>query len=569
MTILEENKVLAFRDRLYTHDMPDIMRKGAEGLTPIKKYPEDEKGYPLVPIKRITRFFLEEMEKERFVLPDQHIEALYRLFKILIEDLPAVSFDLGVSISQEDIQDADNKTTIELLTTNVIITYFHQVKSNLGNQDNSLLNPDMQSIIKQSTAGRDYKRLVSNTLKGLIFSLAQDKPWFEYIEDINDADLVCRLAGARLPSMEKTTLGTITNKSRQEIAGYNDMFTKLLFTRARIVTSQENKKEYLKTMEKLDTAIYGLLKKMDNFLELAYRLSEIIDIPIRSIIGETFSKLRQNMLWLFFEVWPKALEPGDMPSQVAVSALRCRMDVLFSVPLITRFCREFTQNPAYHPPVNDLFQQMFKGLIKRIELVSMEKDEIIGGLAWVESALFEIRRAIENLDLDKSRLLDEKKEVTQAFIALIRKTCFDAMDAVLNLCDMICDVTHDTDREIMVSIRSVLMEKSFSTLREYALTKVPPKEAVPEITRRLQAFAVHYRPQRAFYRIFFNTYILSQPKPNAPHFTQFYTSNKYFAQAMLMRFSDDRAMKDLLPDAYIQKAKHLLRDLLVEIRTPI
>ena len=197
--------------------MPDIMRKGAEGLTPIKKYPEDDNGYPLVPIKRITRFFLEEMEKEQFVLPGQHIEALYALFKTLIVNLPAVSFDLGVSISQEDIQEADNKTTIELLTTNVIITYFHLVKSNLGNQNDSLVNPDMQSIIKQSTAGRDYKRLVSNTLKGLIFSLAQDKPWFEYIEDINDADLVCRLAGARLPSMEKTTLGTITNKSRQEI----------------------------------------------------------------------------------------------------------------------------------------------------------------------------------------------------------------------------------------------------------------------------------------------------------------------------------------------------------------
>lgn len=569
MTILDENKVQAFRDTLYTHDMPAIMRKGGEGLTPIKKYPEDENGYPLVPIKRITRFFLKEMEKTEFVLPDQHIEALYILFKTLIEDMPAVSFDLGASISQEDIQEADNKTTIELLTTNVIITYFYLVKSNLGNQDNSLLNPDMPSIIKQSTAGRDYKGLVSNTLKGLIFSLAQDKPWFEYIEDINDADLVCRLAGARLPSMEKTTLGTITENSRQEIAGYNDMFTKLLYTRARIVTSHENKKEYVKAMEKMDTAIYGLLKKMDRFLVLAYRLSEIIDIPIRSIIGETFSKLRQNMLWLFFEVWPKTLEPGDMPHQVAVSALRYRMDVLFSVPHITRFCREFTQNPAYHPPVNDLFQQMFKGLIKRIGLVSMEKDEITDNLAWVESALFEIRRAIKNLGLDESRLLDEKEDVKQAFLALIYKTDFESLDAVLNLCDMVCDITHDTDREIMVSIRAALMEKSFSTLKEYATTKVPPKEAIPEITRRFQAFAVHYRPQRAFYRIFFNTYIISKPKPNVPHFTQFIMSNKYFAQAMLMRFSNDKAMKDLLPDAYIQKAKHLLRDLLDQIRNPV
>ncbi|WP_320044005.1 hypothetical protein [uncultured Desulfobacter sp.] len=562
MTILNKNKVQAFRDRLYTNDMPRIMRKGGEGLTPIKKYPEDDNGYPLVPIKRITRFFLEEMEKAEFVLPDEHIEALYTLFKMLIQDMPAVSFDLGASISQEDIQEADNKTTIELLTTNVIITYFDLAKSNLGNQDDSLINPDMQSIIKQSTAGRDYKRLVSNTLKGLIFSLAQDKPWFEYIEDINDADLVCRLAGARLPSMEKTTLDTITNKSRLEITGYNDMFTKLLYTRARMVTSQENKKEYFKTMEKLDTAIYGLSRKIDRFLMLAYRLSEILDIPIRSIIGETFSNLRQNMLWLFFEVWPKALESGDMPHQVAVSALRHRMNVLFSVRHITRFCRKFTQNPAYQSPVNDLFQQMFKGLVKKINMVSIQEGNIVTGLEWVESALFEIRRAIENFDIDASRLLDGKKEVKSAYIDLISKTDFESLDAILNLCDMICEVTHDTDREIMVSIRAVLMENSFLTLKKYSVNKVLPKEAIPEISRRLQAFAVHYRPQREFYRIFFNTYIISKPRPQTPHFSQFLMNNKHFAQAMLMRFSDDKAMKDLLSGAHIQKAKHLLRDLL-------
>lgn len=548
--------------------MPEIMRRGGEGLTPVKKYAEDERGYPLVPIKRITRFFLEEMRKAQFVLPDQHIEELYTLFKLLIQDLPAVSFDIGVSISQEDIQEADNRTTIELLTTNIIITYFHLAQSNLENQDDSLLNPDMQSIIKQSTAGRDYKRLVANTLKGLIFSLAQDKPWFEYIEDINDADLICRLAGARLPSMEKTTLGSITSKSRHEITSYNEMFTKLLYTRARTVTSQENKKEYFSSMEKLDAAIYGILKKMDRFLTRAYRLSQILDIPSRSIIGDTFSQLRQNMLWLFFDVWPKALEKEDIPHQTAVSALRHRMNILFSVPHITQFCREFTQNPAFQPPVNDLFQLFFKGLVNKMNRVFMEEDNSSAGLGQVERALFEIRRAIENLALDESRLTDEKKEVKEAYISLLFKTDFKSLEATLNLCDMICEVTHDTDLEIMVSIRAALMEKSFFTLEEYADKKVPPKDAIPEINKRLQAFAVHYRPQREFYRIFFDTYVISKPRPKAPHFTQFFRSNRYFAQAMLMHFADDKAMKDLLPVSYIQKAKKLLADLLEKPRSP-
>jgi len=569
LTILNENKIQAFRNRLYTNDMPEIMRQGGDGLAPVKKYPEDERGYPLVPIKRITRFFLEEMGKEPFVLPDQYIEELNTLFTMLIENLPAVSFDLGVSISQEDIQKADNKTSIELLTTNVIITYFHLAKSNLENEEASLTNPDMQSIIKQSTAGRDYKGLVSNTLKGLISSLAQDKLWFEYIEDINDADLICRLAGARLPSMEKATLGSITSKSRQEIAGYNDIFTKLLYTRARTVSSQENKKEYFKTMERLDTAIYGVLKKIDRFLTMAYRLRQILDLPSRSIIGDTFSKLRQNMLWLFFDVWPKALEQGNMPDQTAVSALRYRMNIMFSLPHITRFCREFTQNPTFQAPVNDFFQPLFKALAGTINRMSMEGGNSNTSIERVERALFEIRRAIEKLDPEGSQFAEEKKDIKIAYVALILNTDFESLEAVLTLCDIICEVTRDKDREIMISIRSALMEKSFFTLEEHAGEKiVPPKDAIPEISKRLQAFAVHYRPQREFYRMFFDTYVISKPRPDAPHFTRFLGRNKYFAQAMLMLFADTKTMKDLLPDPYIDKADQLLADLLEKSRAP-
>lgn len=549
--------------------MPEIIRRGGEGLTPVKKYPEDERGYPLVPIKKITRFFLEEMGKAQFVLPNQYIEELCTLFKILIFDLPAVSFDLGVSISQNDIQEADNKTTIELLTTNVIITYFHLVKTNIGSQDDSLLNPDMQSIIKQSTAGRDYKHLVSNTLKGLIFSLAQDKPWFEYIQDINDADLICRLAGARLPRMEKTTLVSIISKSRQEIDGHNEIFTKLLYTRARTVSNQENKKEYFKSMDRLDTVIYGVLKKIDRFLAMTYQLHQILDLPSKSIIGDTFSKLRQNMQWLFFEVWPKALEQGEMPHQTAISALRYRMNILFSVPHITRFCREFTHTPEFQAPVNDLFQLMFKALADKIRQVSMEKSNTRADLERVERALFEIRRAIENLDPDQSQFTHEKEDVKIAYIALILKTDLESLEAVLSLCDMVCDVTHDKDREIMIRIRSVLMEKSFFPLEEYAGKKIPPKDAIPEISRRLQAFAVHYRPQREFYRTFFDTYIIAKPRPKVPHVTQFLMTNRYFAQAMLMHFANGKAMADLLPGSYIEKAGQLLNDLLEKTKASV
>jgi hypothetical protein len=320
-------------------------------------------------------------------------------------------------------------------------------------------------------------------------------------------------------------------------------------------------------MEKLETAIYGILKKMDRFLAMTYRLSQILDIPSRFIIGDTFSKLRQNMLWLFFDVWPKAYEQGKMPSQRALSALRHRMYILFNLPHITRFCREFTQNPAFQTPVNDLFRLLFKALVNNINHVSIEENNNSAGLRPVESALFEIRRAIENFDLHESRLTDEKKEVKKAYISLSYKTDVESIDAVLNLCDMICEVTHDKDREIMVSIRAALMEKSFFTLAEYAAQKVAPKDVIPEISKRLHAFAVHYRPQREFYRIFFDTYVISKPRPNVPHYTRFLISNRPFAQAMLMRFADYKTMKNFLPESYIEKANQLLDDLLKKTRT--
>ncbi len=150
-------------------------------------------------------------------------------------------------------------------------------------------------------------------------------------------------------------------------------------------------------MKKLDTAIYAILKKIDRFLAIAGRFSQILDISSRLIIGDTFSKFRKNMLWLFFDVWPKALEQRDMPHQTAVSTLRYRMNILFSLPHITRFCREFAQNPAFHPPVNDLFRLLFKALVGKINQVLMEEGNSSAALEQVERVLFEIRGAIENL----------------------------------------------------------------------------------------------------------------------------------------------------------------------------
>ena len=543
--------------------MPLLMHSGGQGLNPVKKYPEREKGIPLIPIDEITRFFLSEMGKKEPPLPDHYLESLTTLFKVMVHELPPIAFDCGYSISQEDIQEADNKKTIEFLCTNIIITYFNMVNNIPGNQDNRLTNPDLKAVIQNSTAGRDYKRLVSNTLKGLIFSLAQDKPWVEYVEDINDADLICRLAGARLPSMEKGTLSSILNKAQQEITGLTDLFSKLLYTRAQTVSSQNTSKEFFKSMEKLDTAIYALLQKIDNYLNSAYRLREILELAPKAIIGDAFSKLKQDLLWIFFEVWPKGLEQKQIPSQAAVSAMRYRMNILFSFPHITRFCREIRNDPAYEAPFTDLFRLMFKELAEKIHRIYDKGDtQLHATLEIVERALIETQRAIDNFGLDESWLPDEKQEVKIAFIALILNTGYDAMEEVTPLCEILCRVTQDRDREIMVSMRAALMEKAFITLEDYADKKQPIQTVIPEITKRLSAHAVHFRPQRDFYRIFFDTYIISTPRPQTPHITRFMINNRPFAKALLMVFSDDKAMNELLPEPYIERAEQMLADLI-------
>jgi len=267
MTILNEDKIIKFREKLYNKKVSKLLQQGGKGLKPLEKYKKDEKGKTLVYTREITRFFLKQIEKAQSPFPDQYFDALYTLLQIMSRGAEPISFNCGLSISQEDIQEADLKTTIELLTTNIIITYFNTLKTYKGTVDTSLLEPDLKSLISKSNAGRDYKGLVSNTLTGLIKSLGEDKPWRDYLNDINDADLICRLAGARLPSMKKETMTGIIEKSRSEILGFNELFTKILLTRDQLASKEGNKKSLLKSMAKLDSAILAILKKIDNYLE--------------------------------------------------------------------------------------------------------------------------------------------------------------------------------------------------------------------------------------------------------------------------------------------------------------
>ncbi len=559
MTILNDNRLKKFREKLYSQKVPALFQHGGKGLNPLKKYKKDENGRPIVKTQEITRFFLGEMEKADFVFPDPYFDGLYTLFNVMSKGAEPVSFDCGFSISQEDIQKADNKTTIELLTTNIIITFFNTLKTYQGNVDRTLLAPDLKDLVTKSIAGRDYKGLVSNTLTSLTKSLEEDKPWGEYLEDINDTDLICRLAGSKLPTMKKETLSAIIAKSRREILGYNEIFTKLLHTREQTASKEVNKKNYLKSMEKIDTATFGVLKKIDTYLVSAHRLMRIMDLSPEVVIGKTDAALKQNLIWLFFNGLPDKLEQTDILNHLGIATARYRLNLLFNFPAITQYCRVFKSEDNYNTLYFDLFRLLFRELVKKINDLDLEDPDT--DLRLLKQYLTEIHRAVDKLDLELKDLPEDKQAVRDAYTSLILRTEFDVIDVVLGLCEMVCLATQDQDKEIMVAVRSALLEAGFSTLEKYAKEGLPADRAKPGIKKRLHSYALHYKPQREFYSSFFRTYVGSGPRPVSPHLNQFIQTNKHFAAALLMVFSDEKAMNDLIADKQITHAAELLASL--------
>ncbi len=561
MKTLNDDKVKKFRGKLYHKRVSKLLQDGGKGLNPLSKYKKDEKGQSLVSTKDISRFFFREIEKHGPPYPDQYFTSLFTLFQILSRGAEPISFDCGFSISEKDIQDADNKQTIELLTTNIIITYFNNLKTHKGTIDTTLLEPDLNGVITKSNAGRDYKTLVSNTLTTLISSLAQDKPWPEYIDDINDADLICRLAGAKLPSMEKKALAGIIAKSRKEIKSYNDVFTKILLTREQMAAKEKNKKKLLKSMERMNDTILVILKKIDTYLLSANRFIRIIGLSPGVVLGQNDATLKQNLTWLFLGVKPDKTDRVNLLKDSGIATARYRLSMLFDYPDITRFIWTFKSEEPYKRLYFDLFRLLFRELGQKMKHLDMESSNT--DVRLLHQHLAEIERAVDRLNLEDADLPEEKQAVRNAYVAIIHRIDYEQLSAVMAVKENVCKVTQDRSREIMSPLRSALVGASFSALNFYAQEATDADGAKNGIKKRLHLYAVHYTPQREFYKNFFDTYVGNKAQPIAPTLANFIKTNKLFATALLMVFSDDKAMKDLLS---INQTGHA-RELLIQLRT--
>lgn len=559
MTTLSADKVKKFRDKLFQKRVSKLLQKGGKGLKPLDRYRKDEKGRTLVPVDKIIRFFSKEMEKAGAFHPDQYFDGLFTLFKVLSQGAEPFTFECGFSVSEQDIQQADIKTTIELLTKNLIITYFSNLKTIKDQIDTGLLTPDLASIIQKSNAGRDYRDLVGNTLTKLISSLGQDKPWREYLDDINDADLVCRLTGAKLPSMKKEILAGIILKSRKEIQAYNAMFRKVINTREQMAEHEKNDKKYLKAMQRLDEATQAILKKIDTYMEAAHSFMKIIGLTTEAVLGKTDGELKENLTRLFLGFKPGTDDLSDILTTMGFATARYRLNMLFGYPDIALYSRAFRVDDRFRGFYYDLFRLLFRELKEKIEQLPLDGDETLFRL--FKQNLSEAVRAVDTLALEPEDLVEEKYAVRDAYVALVQEISYEKLGAVLDTRELVCLVTQDRTREIMAPIRSALLKNCFSTLGRYAEEPLAADRAKNGIRKRLHYFALHYKPQRAFYQLFFATYVGKADSALSPYLSQFMQKNKHFVFALLMLFSDENSMHDLLAKNQISHARTLLEKL--------
>lgn len=559
MKTLSKNKVKKFKEKLYHQRVSKLLRQGGKGLKPLGKYKKDEKGRSLVPTKKISFFFFQEISRDGMPYPDQYIDGLYTLFTILSKDAEPIAFDCGFSISEEDIQQAGNKKVIELLATNIIITYFNNLKTPEGKVDLKLLETDLSSVIEKSNAGRDYKSLVGKVLKGLVSSLAEDKPWRDYLDDINEADLICRLTGASLPSMEKKTLAGIIAKSRDEIQSYNDVFTKVLATREQMTAEETNRKKLLKAMERMDEAILTVLKKIDTYLASAERFITIAKLSSQMLLGKTDKQLKLNLMQLLFGARPGREAEANLLEDLGIAAARYRLNMLFDYPAVTRYCRAFKTEEPYQRLYYDLFRVLFNALADKMGHLDGESSDT--DIRMLHQHLVETERAVDRLRLAPPEVAEEKQAVREAYAAIVHRIGFERLGNIMESREEVCQATQDLSREVMADLRTALVAACFSTLTQYAEQPLPADRATNGIKKRLHAYAVFYKPQREFYKNFFNIYVGSKEAPISSHLAGIVKKNKAFSIALLMVLSDEKTMKELLPDTYTGHARELLTKL--------
>ena len=557
MTNTKEDKIIRFRKKLYQEKVPSILKSGGKDLNPMERSKIDSQGKILVLTSDIIDFFFSFIEKGDSLNPDQYISSLYLLFDVLTKEALNYSFQSDMRISEKDIQEADNKKTIQYLTKNLIISYFNQVKLPNGLVNTDLLDLEMKIIIKQSNEGRDYRTLIGKVLENLVKTLELAKPWRQSLEDIENAALVCRLVGSRLPQIEKTVLARIVSESRMEIKTDAAFFTKILNTRDQLAREEKNYQNYGKVMNKLDQATAGILKKINAYLGYAHRFIDLIGASPQGFLGRVDETLKKNTARLFFECQEEDPEKVQASPLRNFASSRYRMAMLFDYPELIKYSRSLQKDEKYRDCFLDCIKLYFDEFLKQMDLLLSST-----GYKEVKTAqtrLSEIIRLVGALDLEPSALSALKQEVREKYLSLLKTTPFDHILPIIRMKENILIAVQEESNVLNEDIRKTLIDTCYERVTGLDIESTSLELLHQSVWKVLSGYAGNYRPQRFFYQRFCEQYIGRPDGTVSNHMMELVKSKKPIALKILEIFSDSKYVGDFILQEQIGFSGELLK----------
>ncbi len=550
MTILDADRVRRFKIRLFQKNVSLLMQKGGHGLQRVGISKHDANDNLLIPIQKIVDFFLKAVEEDELLSSKMYFSNLHTLFDEFSKEINDYCFESCVSVPEKEIQESDKKTIIKHLSKNLIITYFNNIKLASGDTNRELLDKDLKKIIKISTSGRAYQTLVENTFNNLVKTLKQQNKWQECIKFMNEADLVCRLVGVRLPQIDKTVLSKFIVQFRTEITKENVLLSKILKMKNQLLQEETDQKQNLKSMEKLDTATKAVLIKIDNYFIYAHSFIQILGTSPKIFLGKIDDSLKENLANLFL---------GNKGVETKYSINRFYLNKLFNYPELTIYSRAFQNHEIYQKHYLNFFKLYYGEILNQMNNIALEHIEDY--MENLNTCLFECNKLLENLGLDEKFLNDEKSAVRKEYIALIKTAPVEQTTKLLKFADDISLVTQNTSKDFFEIIKNTLEDSCFSALEILEIKSFTMDNLKKNIQKILLNYSLYHRPQRSFYQKFFEKFVGIKNKPPSAYFEKLIETNKHIALAMLKVFSDRDIVTDILSKSQIEYAENLLENI--------
>ena len=560
MTILAKDKILRFKDRLFRKNTSRLMQKGGgHGLNPIASCRVDDKGNLIIPTEKIINFFTQSTQDSKMMNAKLHFSNLYMMLSEFTKEIEECTFESDIKISEKEIHAADNKIKIEYLTKNIIINYFNQIKLDSGKVDYDLLDRDLKKIIKISGSGRDYRTLVENTLKSLIETFKEDQSWRKCLEHMNDADLVCKLVGAKLPKIDPKVISKHIQDARKELLNENQMLTKILNTKAQLLSKEMDQKQYLQMAKKLDKASEGVLGKMDDYFYFAHSFMNVLGLTPEVFLGKVDPLLKSNLAALFFNFQGDENADNRSVPHLNYSQCRHRMGMLLQYPELVKYCRAFNSHNIYQPYCLQIFKRYYDELDQLLAHLISSPEKL--HLKKLDNLVAELKKLSVAIGLDDLELEEEKQNIQKKYLAVVRTLKMPDLDELLPLTTDICLITSDSKGQFPEAVRSKLVSSGYSALSRLDTSDCSAEEVTSEVQKILVGYSMNYKPQRFYFHKFFEIYVGSARSGPVDGFNDLLKKNEILAKTLLKIYATNKAVSHLVSKEHSEYAAEILKEL--------